>query len=210
MALLEPQRAPTPLKIRPLHTLGACLLSSALFVIGVAVTARLTADGSLAPPHPDTAPTANLVDAGGDPLVDSEPSDAGVMVGVSNDAGGPELTGPPTVAGPPFDANDVATAAVVIVEVCAVEALRWDPSLGGPFSLFINLPVGAPPTIEVTDLTSPVLASCLHRRSVGMTLPSSLHAQALEMPLGVAARASLDAAGIVTWSDAVVVSGRTP
>jgi hypothetical protein len=214
MALIEPTRAPSPDKVRPLITLVATLVASALFILGLAITARLTADGTVMhrpwiegdPPDAGVA----VVAAAGDAGVFEEP-DAGVMVTVSVDAGveiGPHL--PPSVDGPPFSASEVAAAAVVVVERCAIDALRWDPSLGGPFSLFINLPVGKPPAIVVEGLTSPVLSACVQRRTPEMIVPPAFGAAALEVALGVGARATLDAAGRVTWSDAVVLAGRSP
>ncbi|MDP2340233.1 MAG: hypothetical protein Q8O67_04685 [Deltaproteobacteria bacterium] len=211
MALVERAQTPSPFKMRPLPTLLASLVTSALFIVGVALIAHATADGTVMhrpwiegdPPDAGFAVVV-VVDAG-----PPEEPDAGVMITVSIDAGvdlSPAL--PPTVDGPPFSASEVAAAAVVVVERCAVEALRWDPSLGGPFSLFVDLPVGTPPAIVVEGLTSPVLSSCVERRTPEMSLPPAFQAAALEVPLGVTARATLDATGRVTWSDAVVVSGR--
>ncbi len=209
MALIEAPRAPSPLKIRPLPTLAACVLASGLFVVIVAVLARATADAQ-------TLPVRGFEDAGVviGAVVDAgtalpEVVDAGVVSTVSLDAGVDPLPGAaPTVDGPPFSASEVAAAAVVIVERCAVEALRWDPSLGGPFSLVVDLPVGAPPLIIVDGLTSPVLSACVARRAVELGLPPDFQAAALDVALAVVARASLDGSGHVTWSDAAVVSGR--
>ena len=209
MALIEPQRRPSPTKIRPLPVLAATIVTGALFILVISVVARLTADGSsMAALHPEGVVVVVVVDAG---VPDAAPPDAGMeaLVTVSIDAGPTQPARAPTVDGPPFSASEVAAAAVVVVEACAVEALRWDPSLGGPFSLFVNLPVGAPPAIVVDDLSSPVLTSCLARRTAELALPPSFHGAALVVALGVSARATLDAAGRVTWSDAVVVSGRS-
>ncbi len=210
MALLETRRAPpSPLNLRPIPTLLAIALSSGLFIVALAFVARATADGSVMPvqelPFVDAGPPLVAGDGGTFVESDEEPAfvDAGALYSASPD-GGTEPIPPPSVDGPPFAASEVAAAAVVVVEQCAQEALRWDPSLGGPFALAVELPVGTPAVIVVDGLVSPVLSSCLTRRTSELALPASLLAAALEVPLAVRARASLAADGRITWSDAVV------
>ena len=53
-------------------------------------------------------------------------------------------------------------------------------------------------------IISPVLSSCLERRGDEIPLPAALRGADLDVSLAVAARASLDAQGVVTWSDAAI------
>lgn len=211
MALIEERRRPSPFSVRILPTLGAVVVCSFFFVFFVGVIARCTADSAVMPvPVVPVVPVVgDVVDAGvvgvaaGFVDAGSEDVDAGVLVTVSLDAG-QEPTLPATVSGPPFEAKEVAAAAAVVVEVCAREALRWDPSLGGPFTLIVNLPEGAPAEIVVDGLVSPILSSCLARRITDLTLPEA--ARAPLVSLAVSARASLDGAARVTWSDPAVTA----
>jgi hypothetical protein len=236
MPLVDKRPPPSPLNIHPLRTTLAVLGSSLVFVVGVALVARLTADGQTRSPREvlgTTTPSVDVTDAGsatttsrtsspavadgrprnddGDAGTEHIERDAGVtIVGVSPDAGVQNDAGPPDVAGPPFSASAVVEAAVVVVQACVGDALRWDPSLGGPFALQIDLgPLfvaadgAAPPLVTTPGLTSPVLANCLARRSGDVQLPSLGD---VEVPLAVHARAALDAAGRITWSDAVVTT----
>lgn len=206
MSLIEEKRPPSPTTLRPLQTGAAAFVASAIFVVVIAVVARATADGVVMPDRDagfvDVVDAGVVVDAGTEDAV----VDAGALVTVSLDAG-VEVFAPATVDGPPFDAREVIGAAAVVVEGCAGEALRWDPSLGGPFSLVVDLPVGAPVAIVVEGLTSPVLSSCLSRRVVDVAWPEAVRASTLAVPLRVHARAKLAGSGEVTWSDAAVTSG---
>jgi hypothetical protein len=121
--------------------------------------------------------------------------------------------GPADVPGPPFSPAAVVDAAVVVVQACAIDALRWDPSLGGVFGLQVDLgplfvaPDGAAaPRIATPGLLSPVLSNCLARRSGDVQLPPLGD---VSEPLAVHARAVLDAGGRITWSDAVVTTSRS-
>jgi hypothetical protein len=120
----------------------------------------------------------------------------------------PVDAGPIMVPGPPFPPAAVIGAAVVVVEACAGDALRWDPSLGGPFVLEVDLgPLfadddgAAPPRVSTPGLLSPVLSSCLQRRAGDIVLPPLGD---VEVPLSVHARATLGAGGSIAWSDAIV------
>ncbi len=206
MALIdEKRRPPSPLQVRPIVTGVAALVASFVFVVVTAVVARATADGVVMPDRdagfPDAGPI--VVDAG---FADAGFFDAGMPYTVSLDAGVVD-SGPATVDGPPFEAKDVVKAAVVVVEICAGEALRWDPSLGGAFTLVVDLPVGAPVAVIVDGLTSPVLSSCIARRTIDIAWPESMRSSSVAVPLQARARASLDGAGRVTWSDSAVTSG---
>lgn len=201
----EKRRAVSPLAVRPLVTAAAAVVASVVFVVVIAVVARATADGVVMPDHDagfaDAGPV--VVDAG---FPDAGFPDAGMPYTVSLDAGVVD-SGPATVDGPPFDAKDVVAAAVVVVDACAAEALRWDPSLGGSFTLVVDLPVGAPIAVLTEGLNSPVLSSCLGRRTGDIAWPEAVRSSTVAVPLSARARASLDASGHVTWSDAVVTSG---
>jgi len=206
MGLVDQPRADTGPKIRLLPTLLASLASVVVFVVVVAVVARATADGAAMPVREIVDAgfvdagfvDAGFVDAGfvvdgGSDVGDAGFVDAGALVTVSIDAGPLVDGGPAEVEGPPYDVAGVATVAAVLVEVCAKDGLRWDPSLGGPFLLRVTLPeAGAATTsavIEADGLRSPVLASCLKRRSPLVVLPPG--AVDLLVPQQVVARASL-------------------
>jgi hypothetical protein len=224
---------------RPLVVSAATGLAVACFVGLVAVVARLTADDTaIRGPRPtaEAAPTA------------TDPTDAGVvvavMVGVEEgpDAGpepvaddtanhdidaGQRPGAQPTTAEPaPYDPAAVAAAAVVIVERCAREALRWDPSLGGPFMLRVRLATTAPHvdarvdsgvdpgvhahvdssgvTIDALGLTSPVLQACLKRQATRMEqVAGTAH---LVTPQAVVARAVLSTEGTIACADAGIVA----
>ena len=212
MPLIEEKRRPSPLLVRPIVTAVASVVAAAVFLIVVVVVARATADGVVMPPRDaGFVVDAGVVDAGvlDAGVVDAGPEfvDAGALVTVSLDAGVDVSDGgPASVDGPPFDAGAVVSAAAVVVERCAGDALRWDPSLGGPFSLVVDLPVGAAPAIVVDGLVSPVLTACLERRAVDVAWPEALRASTLAVPLAVRARAILDGSGRVNWSDAAVTA----
>jgi hypothetical protein len=142
---------PSPLRVRPLPVIFASVVAVAVFVVVLAVVARLTADGVVMP-RPDAGPEA---DAG---VLEGGDIDAGVVELVTVEPGpdaGPEPDGgPPTVEPPPYDPAVVAAAAVVVVESCVKDALRWDPSLGGAFTLRVILPV-TPLTTSERELEEP-------------------------------------------------------
>jgi hypothetical protein len=261
MPLVEKRVAPSPLNIRPLPTAFAVAVSVGLFVVGLTVLARLTAEHAQpanAPP-PDHAWPAELPSGDDNYNDDAEIADDGVA-GKSNapksgasprlEASGnersvastpplpsasasddsqemklvdlvevtvplPEKVGPAFVAQPPFAPADLMSAAVVVVQACIADALRWDPSLGGPFVLHVDL---APlfssadepstgPLLTTPGLLSPVLSSCLSRRAVDVSLP---RLGDIEVPLAVVARATLGADGVVAWSDARITTSAVP
>lgn len=229
MPLVDNRPPPSPLNIHPLRTAIAVTTAAVVFVVGVAVVARVTADAQTRSPRDVlglTVEDAGSVADGGvngggnaagpgvpEPDRAADAADAGMaVVTVSPDAGVGLDAGLPDVPGPPFSPSDVVTAAVVVVQACAGDALRWDPSLGGPFSLQVDLgPLfvaadgAAPPRILTPGLTSPVLSNCLARRSGDIQLP---FLGDVEVPLAVHARAALDAGGRITWSDAFVTTSQ--
>jgi hypothetical protein len=214
---------PSPLRVRPLPVGLASVGAVAVFVVVLAIVARQTADGVVMPrPDAGPEPDAGLLDGG---------VDAGVVELVTVEPGpdaGPEPDGgPPTVEPPPYDPAVVAAAAVVIVEGCVKDALRWDPSLGGAFTLRVLLPVtplttsereleepgdadddGPPPLLQTPGLVSPVLEACLQRRAIDMARAPGT--RDLTAPQAVVARAVLHAGGTVDIADAVVVAAPSP
>lgn len=214
MALIENKRPASPLNARLLPTFAAAFSGSVVFIFAIAFVARCTADGVVMPPRaPVDAANNGGVDAGVDVsdagFFDDAGNeigvDAGVLVTVTfdgRDAGVLEMT----VSGPPFDAKEVVVIAASVVETCAREALRWDPSLGGPFTLGVELPIGSPPEVVVDGLVSPVLSSCLTRRGAELVFPAAV--SNVDAALAVRARANLDGAGVVTWSDAAITGPR--
>ena len=133
--------------------------------------------------------------------------DAGPLVWVSADAGPVVDAGPPTAPEPPFEADDVANAGGTLVERCSREALRWDPSLGGAFTLVVALPAagtGDRVVVRADGLRSPVLARCLQQRSASTAVPGE--ALGVTVPLEVRARASLTSSGTVTIADAAILA----
>jgi hypothetical protein len=222
MPLVDTRPPPSPLNVRPLPTLVAACGAALAFVVSLAVVARLTADGVVMPARPvpatpGEAPPADSAPAPGSArdAASTSPgeSDAGLeLVTVAVDAGVLPDAGPADVPLPPFSPGDVVGAAVVVIEACAADALRWDPSLGGPFVIEVDLgPLfvvdadDAAVLLSTPGLTSPVLASCLRRRASAVALPALGD---LASALSVRARASLGADGRVTWSDAVVTTSQ--
>ena len=217
---------PSPLRVRPLQVTLASIAAITVFVVAIAIVARSTADGVVMP-RADAGPAAPR-DAGSGPdanqHVDGGDSGADVLVTVDPgpDAGPEPDAGPPDVEPPPYDPAVVAAAAVVVVERCVQDALRWDPSLGGAFTLRVILPVpplttserepeaqggdddGPPPILQTQGLVSPVLDACLARRASDMTrAPGTMDIGA---PQAVVARAVLHADASVTVADAVIVA----
>jgi hypothetical protein len=197
-------------RLRIIPTFIASVVSSAAFVVVLAVVARNTADGVTAPGafrdagFDDVATTgvvAGGADAGDAGVADAGPPVEYVTVDVGPDAGPEADAGPADVAGPPYDPATVIAAAVDVTAVCAAEALRWDPSLGGPFTLSVSLPSATKDVVEVfaLGLRSPVLERCLQRRGPLLSLPGG--ARHNLVPQRVQARAHLGAAATVDVSD---------
>jgi hypothetical protein len=236
----------SPLQARPLVVGAATTLAVACFVVVVAIVAHLTADDAASDRPPPTADAASTA---------TDPSDAGVvvpvMVGVEE---GPDASPQPPANGTasddvdaepgpgasaataepaPYDPAAVAAAAVVIVERCAREALRWDPSLGGPFTLRVRLATTAPlddtsddtnddesegatldrtrtsvassmVALDALGLTSPVLQACLKRQATRMEQVAGT--TQLVSPQAVVARAVLSTEGTVAFADAAIVA----
>jgi hypothetical protein len=192
----------------------------------LSVTARLTAEGAVVPPSPPSDDEGTA--AGNDGVNGTDSTDGGVDATVAVDGGdadvvmdagvlvtveggpdaGPEALLPPTVDGPPYDVRAVAAVAAALVEDCSKDALRWDPSLGGPFTLRVTLPaadvVDQSPIIVVDGLRSPVLQGCLQRRQRGLSLP--IGATGLLVSQIVTARAALGTDGTVSVSDEGVMA----
>lgn len=195
MALVDKARAPGPIRVRLLPTLFASSGAVVVFVFVLAFVARATADGVTMPPREDPvvvdAGSVAVIDAGA--IVDagnvdagdidagsvdagSEVVDAGELYTVSQDAGPDVDGGPAEVEGPPYEPADVAARAVVLVEACAKDALRWDPSLGGTFLLRVTLPEAGTkqvPVIVADGLRSPVLSACVKRKQGSVLWPSN-------------------------------------
>ncbi len=221
---------PSPLRVRPLAVTLASVVAVAVFVVVIAIVARLTADGVVMP-RPDAGPDTVVssdagVDVDGGTLVDAGVVDV-VTVEPGPDAGPEPDAGPPDVEGPPYDPAVVAAAAVVVVERCVQDALRWDPSLGGAFTLRVLLPVtplttsereleepgdaddeGPAPVLQTPGLVSPVLEACLQRRAADMARAPGT--KDLTAPQAVVARAVLQATGTIAVADAVVVAVPAP
>ena len=207
MAMMSSVPIAPPPQVRLIPTLLASLLAIALFVVGLSVAARLTADDAdMTGLGPDDAADDAADDAG---VVDAGVVDAGVVVtvDVGPDAG-PEPQEPPTVEGPPYDVHAVAVVAAALVQDCARDALRWDPSLGGPFTLKVTLPAADSedqrPIVQADGLRSPVLQGCLERRQGGLALPGA--ATGVLVRQMVTARAALLSDGTIGVSDEAVVA----
>ena len=203
MGLVDQPRADTGPNIRIIPTVLASAVAVVIFVVVLAFVARATADDAIII-VPDAGFVFDAGDLDGGVVVyggsdggvvvyggvvhdggvvDAGVVDAGVVdagppvefVTVSPDAGPVVDGGPADVEGPPYDVAGVAAVSAVLVEICAKDGLRWDPSLGGPFLLRVSLPeAGAPTTtavIEADGLRSPVLAACLKRRAPTVVLP---------------------------------------
>jgi hypothetical protein len=223
MPLVDTRPPPSPLNVRPALTAVVAVACVVGFVIGLAVVARLTADD--APLY--RAPVVVVADAGPPvdggildvvPVVDDAgvpaADDATAVVTVAQAPEGAVDAGPPSAPGPPFPPAAIVAAAVGVFEDCAANALRWDPSLGGPFVLVVDLePLfsaregSAPPRLGTPGLVSPVLARCLERRAGDVVLPPLGD---VEVPLAIRARASLDVGGRITWSDVAVTTSAGP
>ncbi len=246
MALVDPPKVKGPPLFRVVPTLLASVAAVALSVVVIAVVARATADGAVVPMHNDddgvvvdagavldagdAGVVAASVDGGVVDAVDAGVVHAGVvdaglvdagppieLVTVSPDAGPVVDGGPATVEGPPYESAAVAAAALVLVEACAVDARRWDPSLGGAFTLRVTLPalpeeLGAgststPLLVAADGLRSPVLEACIARRLSEVVLPPG--ASDLLQRQQVEARASLSTSGRVEVSSVGVVAVTT-
>ena len=218
MAMMSSVPIAAPPTVRVIPTTLAALVASMVFMVALSVTARLTAEGAVVPPRPaDDELTAAANEASVDSVDGGVGTgdtvdvvvDAGVVVTVEGgpDAG-PEALLPPTVDGPPYDVRAVAAVAAALVEDCSKDALRWDPSLGGPFTLRVTLPaadvVDQSPIIVVDGLRSPVLQGCLQRRQRGLSLP--IGATGLLVSQIVTARAALGTDGTVSVSDEGVMA----
>jgi hypothetical protein len=240
MPLVDTRPPPSPLNVRPVFTALASLAAVAVFIVGLAVSAWLTADDSTLYVPRHRPPAGGTLGSTGDVGADGGPTSGDAAGGDASGSGGTGGTGgdggtsapndvvvtverPPTtddvdagpalVSAPPFAPPAVIAAAVVLVEACAADALRWDPSLGGPFALIVDLePLfsardgAAPPRVTTPGLVSPVLAGCLARRAADVALPPLGD---IEVPLAVQARALLDAGGRIAWSDVVVTTSPT-
>ncbi len=211
---------PSPLRVRPLQVTLASIAAIAVFVVVVAIVARSTADDVMMP-RADAGPAAPR-EAGSRP--DAGDGDADVLVTVEPgpDAGPEPDAGPPEVEPPPYDPAIVAAAAVVVVERCVQDALRWDPSLGGAFTLRVVLPIsplttserepeeqggdddGPPPILQTSGLVSPVLDACLARHAGDMARAPGT--KDLGAPQAVVARAVLHADSTIAVADAVIVA----
>ena len=212
MSLVDPPRVQRGPRVRVLPTVLASIVATAIFIVVLSVVARVTADSAVVVVRAvdagidlvDAGFDASDVDAGG---VDAGDVDAGFvdagppaeLVTVSIDAGPDVDGGPADVEGPPYDVDDVIAVGRVLVEACARDGLRWDPSLGGAFTLRVTLPEAGPTStsavVEADGLRSPVLSSCLKRRTPTLTWPPG--ATDLLVPQQVVAAASLSSDGRV-------------
>lgn len=222
---------PSPFRVRPLPVTLGSIVAIAGFVVVLAVVARLTADGAvIVRSDADGGVALDATDGGpgeggGDGgVLDGGPPDAGVVVTVEpgDDAGPEPDAGPPWAEPPPYDPAVVAAAAVVVVERCAQDALRWDPSLGGPFTLRIELSaathdvaifdegehIGPAPRLQAIGLPSPILEACLLRQGPSMArAPGTLE---LGTSQAVVARGVLRTDGSVEIADPAIVSTPRP
>lgn len=242
MALVDPPKVKRPPLVRVVPTLLASIAAVVVFVVVITIVARVTADA--ASPGAADAGVAGELLVDGALLVDGGVVDAGVrddagvldagvldagvldagvldagpaveLVTVSADAGPVVDGGPPTVEGPPYEPAAVAAAALVLVEACAVDGRRWDPSLGGAFTLRVTLPAlpevgaAATPLVIVADgLRSPVLEACMRRRLGEVVLPPG--ASDLLQQQQVVAQASLSTAGRVAVSAVSIEATSAP
>ena len=222
MSLVDPPRVQRGPRVRVLPTVLASIVATAIFIVVLSVVARVTADSAVVVVRAvdagidlvDAGFDASDVDAGGVDagdvgagFVDAGFVDAGFvdagppaeLVTVSIDAGPDVDGGPADVEGPPYDVDDVIAVGRVLVEACARDGLRWDPSLGGAFTLRVTLPEAGPTStsavVEADGLRSPVLSSCLKRRTPTLTWPPG--ATDLLVPQQVVAAASLSSDGRV-------------
>lgn len=153
-----------------------------VFIVGLAVVARGTRDGALAPPqHPifaqavlDPAVLRLAVPAPDGGAGPPDPRDGGVLV-VSSPVEGPidePAALPLVVDGPPVVAADVVAVAVPVVEECLKKALRFDPGLGGRVRLLVVVAVGRL-SLSLPSSPSPVLASCVASGGASLAWPTA-------------------------------------
>lgn len=182
-----PPRAPARALAR---TLAGSAFAVIAVVVVVAVTARATRDLAVGVPRSpgDDAVLARRVapdDAGHGRF--SSPAMAGDD-GASR-SGEPELiaptvglepdAGPPAVPGPPVDIEAARVAMVPVLERCLQEALRFDPSLGGPADVVVDVHPGAV-VARLHNAPSPVLGACVEERGRALaTLTAPLDSERL-------------------------------
>jgi len=200
----------TPWPWRAFRTTLLAAVAVALFTVALAIASRSIEEPVVffAPDDAGVRVESDAgVDAGPPPPPPPPPLAELVTVQEGPDAGPLPDGGPPTAPEPPYDVRAIVIDAAALVEACAKEALRWDLSLGGPFSLSVRLPASDERdevVVTVTGLRSPVLESCLARRRASLPLPSG--AKDLSEPQVVVARGVLKSGGVVTVGDEAVVA----
>ena len=149
-----------------------------------------------------TAYVAAPTDAGGGPdVAPRTPEDAGVVVTVAGDVD----AGPAHVAPAPVDAAAVGAELEALAQACLVDALRFDPSLGGTLVVTAAFGADAPATLTVTGVSSPLFRRCLDARLASLAWP---HAGTR---LELRARVSLDGLrGVAKLAGAELVEVAAP
>ena len=176
---LGPDRdPPPPLGIRPVRTIIAVLVASAAFVLLLVGVARYTRDHHSAPPR-DVGVIHEAGSVSPAPVpVEALNADAGTSAFFTDGGSIGEHAGERGEAAPagpdcPVDLASLKAAAIREVERCAADAVRWDPSLGGAFTLEVTLAPEQAPALLLRGLESPVLQSCLQRAHPAFAAPVS-------------------------------------
>jgi hypothetical protein len=189
---LVPVHVPASTQRAPWRGAVAGAAAALVFIVGLAIVARATRNGALAPPrHPiveevveDVAADSGTLasgapapDGGAGPLdgaLHAGARDADVLV-VAGAVEGP-IDEPPAVpvvvAGPPVVAADVVAVAVPAVEECLKKALRFDPGLGGRVRLLVVVAAGRL-ALSLPSAPSPVLANCVASSGASLAWPTT-------------------------------------
>lgn len=175
---LVPLETEGPRERPPWRGAVAGLVAAACFVVGLALAAWFTRDGSgpVRPPRPASAlgPDAGGAETGSAVVaaINTAALDAGSADSRSADAGieAPLVTaepepdaGPVGASAPPIEVSALAAVAQPILQACLAEALRFDPSFGGRMTLRAEL---RGRTLEVVAPAgaSPVFTRCLAQK----------------------------------------------
>lgn len=183
---LVPLESEGPRERPPWRGALAGLVAGACFVVGLALAAWFTRDGSgpVRPPRPQTAfgtdagselpgpsgaevATRSLgpdggLDAALAAIGDAGSADAGPGAPVVTAAPEPDA-GPVGATAPPVEVSALATVAEPLIQACLAEALRFDPSFGGRMTLRAELR-GRTLQLLPPAGASPVFARCLEQR----------------------------------------------
>lgn len=171
---LVPLETEGPRERPPWRGAVAGLVAAACFVVGLALAAWFTRDGSgpVRPPRPasplgpDAGMAAPLVASADAGSADTRSGDAGIDAARVTAEPEPDA-GPVGASAPPIEVSALAAMAQPILQACLAEALRFDPSFGGRMTLRAEL---RGRTLEVVAPAgaSPVFTRCLAQKHARM------------------------------------------